>query len=165
MTDPMLPPPQRSVFLDDGREFADFSGSDYGEQPEWEKEEILGQGIIIRGLSDATFEPEGSNMGPARSVLYNLITDDPDAEPWGMFFTDWGVTASGKEDQRNSTVIKQVRAAMARNGGRAFLAQMEKETSETHKGQTYYKLVKYVRNVTPEDAFPKDAAPSTTKTK
>lgn len=154
VSDMQLPPGARSIYLPDGREFADFSGSDFGVQPEWEKKDILNRGIIIQGLSEEVFEPEGSTMGPARAVLYNLIEDSADVEPYGMFFTDYGLLPNGKENARNSTVVKQVRAAFAKNGMRPFLAEMVEEKSDAHKGQTYYKLVRYVPNVTPPDAFP-----------
>lgn len=138
-------PPVRTVYLDTGEEVAEFTGGDFGNQPDWDKDQLLGKGIVIRGLSTEVFEQEP--FPPARSVLYNAIdTDDADTDPWGMFFSDCGDT-----DTRTSTVIKQIRSEFRKNGGKPFLATLEKVSSESHKGQTYYKLVRYIRNATPKD--------------
>jgi|KBSMisStaDraftv2_1062788.scaffolds.fasta_scaffold01203_26 hypothetical protein len=134
----------RSVFVDTGEEVAEFTGSDFGNQPEWTKEDLEGQGIIFRGLSTEIYKPEGSSFPPARSVLYNLVTDDRDTEPWGMFFSD-----EGNDSPKTSTIIKQVRSEFRKNGGRPFLATIVNVQSEAHKGQSYWKLAKYVRNATP----------------
>ena len=149
MTDfPALPPNVRTVFLPTGEEVVEYTGSEFGNQPEWAKEFLPGKGIIIRGLSDDTFHPEGSAFAPARSVLYNLMENDPQPdEPWGMFFTD-----CGDEDPRTSPFIRNVRKELRRNGGRPFLTDVEYIDSQAHKGQGYWNLKRFVRNVTPEPA-------------
>jgi hypothetical protein len=141
--------PLRSVYTESGEEVAEYVGSEFGNQPEWSKEDLEGQGIIFRGLSAETFHPEGSTFPPARSVLYNLVSDERDTDPWGMFYSDYGLLPDGKEDPRNSTIIKQVRSEFRKNGGRPFLATIQQVQSEAHKGQSYWKLAKYVRNATP----------------
>lgn len=161
MTDtPQLPQPVspiRTVFLETGEEIAEFSGSDFGMQPEWDKREIVGQGLIIRGLSESTFSPEGSAFPPARSVLYNLITDSQDTEPWGMFFTDKTTDRQildGKENPDTSVVIKQIRQQFRKNGGRAFLITLDYvenvPATKNMPARGYYTLKKYVKNVLPE---------------
>lgn len=144
---PSLPEPAvRTVFLDTGEEVVEFVGSEFGNQPDWDKSYLQGRGIIIRGLSTETFAPEGSTFAPARSVLYNLIDDDPQPdEVWGMFFTD-----CGDEDSRTSPFIRNVRKEFKRNGGRPFIADMAYVQSEAHKGQGYWNLKRYIRNVTPD---------------
>ena len=147
---PALPNP-KAVYLDTGEEVLEYSGSDFGNQPEWSKEFLAGKGLIIRGLSMDTYQLEGSTMAPARSVLYNLLEDDPNpTEPWGMFFSDLGLDEQGKEKRETSPVIKQVRSEFKRNGGRPFIVTIHNKDSEAHKGQDYWSLARYVRNVTPE---------------
>jgi hypothetical protein len=147
---PQLPDP-KAMYLESGEEILEYSGSDFGTQPEWSKEFLAGKGIIIRGLSEETYHPDGTAMLPARSVLYNLLEGDPNpTEPWGMFFSDLGLDAQGKEQRDTSTVIKQVRSELRRNGGRPFLVTMEYKDSEAHKGQGYWTLKRFVRNVTPD---------------
>lgn len=142
--DNQLPVPVRTVYLNTGEEIAEFSGSDFGNQPDWDKSFLVGKGIIIRGLSTEIFHPEGSAFPPARSVLYNLLDEDRDTEPWGMFYSD-----CGDADPRTSPVIKNVRSELRKNGNRPFLCSLEEVQSDAHKGQSYYKLVRFVRNVTP----------------
>jgi len=143
---PALSAPVKEVYLDTGELVTEYSGSEYGNQPTWTKEELVGQGIVIRGLSLETFQQEGSSYPPARSVLYTLITEDLDTDPWGMFFTDYGLDNQGKEQLRTSTIIKQIRAEFRRNGNRPFLADIEMIPSESHKGQSYWKLKRFVRS-------------------
>jgi hypothetical protein len=144
VTDDYRLPEPKTVFLSTGEEAYDFAGSDFGNEPEWTKEELVGRGIIIRGLSEDLFEPEGSSFPPARSVLYNLLEEDPNpSEPWGMFFSD-----KGDNDKATSVVIQQVRKQI-RRGRLPFVATLTKHESTTFKGQSYYSLEKYVPNATP----------------
>jgi len=122
-----------------GEEVAEFVESSFGVQPEWSKEDLVGQMLIIRGLSDETWQQIGSNFPPARSILYSVDTDQPGDESWGMMFSD------------NSPIIEQVRRQFRRNGGKPFVATLQSRDSEAHKGQTYWILTKYVENVTPKD--------------
>lgn len=155
-----LPPPrsiERTVFNPEtGEELADFSGSDFGNQPEWDKRDLIGKGIIVRGLSEEVFAPEGSTYPPARSLLYNLMTDPTDSDAWGMFFTDKTTDrqiTDGKENPDTSVVIKQARKALRKNGGRSFPATLEwVETAEATKNapaRGYYTLKRYVHNAGP----------------
>ena len=142
-----LPAPQspiRTVYTDSGEEVVEYIGAEFGNQPEWSKKELIGQGLVFRGLSDDTFHPEDSTFPPARSVLYNLVTEEATEEPWGMFYSDLG-----DQDRRTSVLIKQVRKEFRRNGNRPFIATLEYVNSEVHKGQGYYKLARYIRNVNP----------------
>ena len=147
---PQLPDP-KAIYLATGEEVLEYSGSDYGNQPEWSKEFLQGKGLIIRGLSEDTYQADGSTMYPARSVLYNLLEEDPNpSEPWGMFFSDLGLDSDGKEKRETSTVVKQVRSELRRNGGRPFIVTIQYKDSEAHKGQGYWTLQRFVRNVTPD---------------
>lgn len=164
--DKALPsPPVRSVFLDTGEEVAEYTGSDFGNQSEdWDKRNLIGAGLIIRGVSSETFHEDGSTYPPARSVLYNVVhlkmgdveyADDAGIDPWGMFFTDqteephdWG---TAREAKGTSTLLKQVRTEFKKNGGRPFLATIEWVVTVPAKGnaaeQGYYKLAKWTRKV------------------
>jgi hypothetical protein len=134
MSAPELPEP-KSVFLDTGEQVYEYFGSDFGIQPDWSKEELEGQGLIIRGLSEETFK--GDFDIPARSVLYNVIDDPEGTEPWGMFFSE------------GSPVIQQVQRQLAK-GRVPFIATIRSKKSESHKGQSYWTLERWVRNVTEE---------------
>lgn len=156
--DPQLPSGQaiRTVFLPDGEEIAEYSGSDFGNQPEWSKMALVGGGLIIRGLSSETFHQEGSTFPPARSVLYNIVeahfgdevyTDPPGTEPWGMFFSE------GNAVTKRSTILDQIESEFRKNGGRPFLTSIAwVETQAATKNapaRGYYKLGRYIRNATP----------------
>lgn len=131
-----LPQP-KEVFLETGEQVYDFAESDFGNQPPVSKEDMLGKPIIVRGLSTETFDGGYGALG--RSMRWNSLDEDaPDDEPWGFFFSD------------DSTIIQQVRKA--ENAGRTpFIAIMVKVDSQAHKGQSYYKLARYVRPVAPSE--------------
>jgi len=146
-----LPQGVRTTYLASGEEVVEYTGSDFGNEPEWSKEFLVGKGIIVRGLSQELFHPEGSTMGPARSVLYNLVEGDPQPdEPWGMFFSDYGLDNDGKEKRETSTVIKQVRSELRRNGGRPFITDMIYVETDEKAGRGYWTLKRFVRNVNPD---------------
>jgi|SRR5215475_6808250 len=163
--------PIHTVYLDTGEEVAVYSGSDFGNQPDWDKRAMTGWGLVIRGVSSETFHEDGSNIRfPARSVLYNVIdgwftgadgtdtfSDGPETDPWGMMFSDatenpndWGTSREAKD---TSVLLKQVRSEMRKNGGRPFLSSMTWIETVPAKGnmpaQGYYKLQKYTRNASP----------------
>lgn len=153
MEDRSLPVPSvRTVFLDTGEEVAEYGGSPFGLQPEWDKKDIIGAGLIFRSLSTETFHQEGSAFPPARSILYNVVDanirgtpykDERDQEPWGMLFSD-----CGDEDSRTSTIITQVRQEFRRNGGRPFLTSID--YVDKGNGMGYYTLKRYMRVVSPK---------------
>lgn len=155
-----LPAPSstvRTVYLPDGTEVVEFTGSDLGVQPEWDKRVLVGAGLVIRGLSDGTFHQDGSPYPPARAILYNVIeahfgpetySDPPGTEPWGMLFSD-----RGYKEKDTSVIIDQVRDEFRRNGNRPFLTTIEFVVTVEAKGNNpergYYKLARWVRNATP----------------
>lgn len=164
-----LPPPRRAdidrtVFNPEtGEELADFTGSDFGLQPDWDKRDMVGHGIIVRGTSEEVFHPEGSAYPPARSLLYNLMTDAVDAESYGMFFSDLTTDkqiAEGKEHPDTSVVLKQARKALRKSHGRAFPAMLEwVETTEATRNapaRGYYTLKKYVHQADLPDPTSKE---------
>jgi hypothetical protein len=108
----------------------EFDLNDFGIQPEWDKEDIIGIGIRIHGLSESQFE--GAFAQPARSVLYNLLTDSLDMPPYGMLFSE------------GSVILKHVEA-MVKRGHVPFRAVLRKKESQQHKGQSYWYLDKYVQ--------------------
>lgn len=158
--DPQLPPPTgqsiHTVYLPDGTEVAEYSGSDFGNQPEWDKRVLVGAGLVIMGLSSDTFHQDGSSFPPARSVLYNVIqasfgdevySDPPGTEPWGMFFSE------GNSTTKRSIILDQIESEFRKNGNRPFLTSIAwVETQPATKNapaRGYYKLARYVRNATP----------------
>lgn len=148
-----LPAPKiNTLFTSGGEEIVEYTGSDFGNEPDWDKTFLVDKGIIIRGLSEEQFKQDGSAFPPARSVLYNLLEDDPQPEEaWGMFFTDYGIQEDGKEHKDTSTVIKQVRHEFKRNGGRPFLTTIEYVVTDAKANRGYWTLKRFVRNATPKD--------------
>jgi hypothetical protein len=132
-----LPAP-KTVYLPSGEQVYEFQESDFGVQPEWQKDDLIGQLVIVRGLSEDTWQQPGSSFPPARAILYNVEDDDTDTPAWGMFATD------------DSAIINQVRRAI-RKGAVPFVVTLAKRSSEAHKGQEYYIFERYVKNIT-EDA-------------
>ena len=141
MTDHDLAIPQETLITTFGEEVYDFEASDFGNRPEWSKEDLIGQPLIIRGLSEDTYERE-DNTGRnrvARSVKYNRAEEPRSVEPWGMLFSD------------PSVAIDEVRKRIAR-GQMPFLATLALVNSTENRGQTYWKFVKFVRTVEAEAA-------------
>jgi hypothetical protein len=156
----------RTVFLPDGTEVAEYSGSDFGNQPDWDKRVLVGAGLVIRGLSTETFHQDGSAFPPARSVLYNVVdvmfgdegryTDPPETEAWGMFFSE------GNAQTKRSIILDQIESEFRKNGNRPFLTSIAwVETQPATKNapaRGYYKLARYVRNAT--ETSPKSETPT-----
>ena len=156
-----LPQPERAIrstYTEHGEELAEYTGTDLGNQPEWDKRELIGQGLIIRGISTSFLpQPEGSSMPPARNVLYNLINEPRDVDPCGMPFTDKTSDAQlreGKEHPETAPVLKQIRSEFRKNGGRPLPITLDfVETSPATKNAAargYYTIKRYVKNVTPQ---------------
>lgn len=157
--------PVRTVHLPSGEEVAEYSGSDFGNQAEeWDKSNLVGAGLVIRGVSTETFHEEGSSFPPARSILYNVLelkigdvmyADPPDTEAWGMFFSDMTVNpmdwGTNREHKDTSVMLKQVRTEFRKNGGRAFVSSIDWVETQPAKGNAaargYYKLARWVRSV------------------
>jgi hypothetical protein len=132
--EPALPPAQKTVYLETGESVYDY-GTEFGEQPSWTKEDLNGQPIVIRGLSEEVFE--AGYQVAARSVLHTLPEEPEGTTPWGMFFSD------------DSPIVRQTRERI-RKGRVPFIAVLRKRPSELHKGQSYWTLERYMPNVTPE---------------
>ena len=130
--------PESTLIMEYGETVYDFEASDFGNRPEWSKEDLIGQPLIIRGLSEDTYEREqGGRIRVARSVRYNRAEEAPSVEPWGMLFSD------------PSVAIDEVRKRVAR-GQVPFLATLAMVDSSENKGQSYWKFVKYIRTVEQE---------------
>jgi len=128
--------PQNTLVTEYGETVFDFESSDFGNRPEWSKEDLIGQPLIIRGLSEDTYE-RADNSGRirvARSVRYNRATEPRSAQPWGMLFSD------------PSVAIDEVRKRIER-GQMPFLATLALVDSTENRGQTYWKFVRFVRTV------------------
>src|ERR1043165_3299500 len=109
----------------------DFDLNDFGLQPEWEKEALEGIGIVIKGLSESQFE--GDFDRPARSVLYNLMFESQQEQPYGMFFSE------------DSVVVRHVKT-MVERGHIPFRAVLRRKESQSRKGfNPYWYLDKYVQ--------------------
>jgi len=147
MTEQELAIPQATLITEYGEEVYDFESSDFGYKPEWSKEDLIGKPLIIRGLSQDTYEREDNSgrVRIARSVRYNRAEEPRATSPWGMFFSD------------PSVAIDEVRKRIER-GQMPFLATLAMVQSTENKGQTYWKFVRFVRTVETEPA-PALAAP------
>jgi len=131
--------PQSTLVTEYGETVYDFESSDFGNRPEWQKEDLIGQPLIIRGLSEDTYE-RVDNQGKlrvARSVRYNRASEPRSMEPWGMLFTD------------PSVAIDEVRKKIER-GQMPFLATLAFVDSTENKGQSYWKFVRFVRTIETE---------------
>ena len=125
------------MFTDEGEEVFLFEASDFGNQPDWTKESLDGEPILIRGLSQDFFE---GDFGQARSILYNVRTDTKETEPWGMFF-QW--------EPNQAPIFGQIEKYLKRGGRFPFIAVLRSKKSEAHKGQAYWILEPYKKDVTP----------------
>ena len=139
MTDQDLALPQSTLVTEYGETVYDFESSDFGNKPEWKKEDLIGQPLIIRGLSQDTYEREDKDgrLRIARSVRYNRAEEPRSTEPWGMLFSD------------PSVAIDEVRKRIER-GQMPFLATLALMDSTENRGQTYWKFVRFVRTVETE---------------
>lgn len=130
--------PQSTLVTEYGETVYDFESSDFGNRPEWTKEDLIGKPLIIRGLSEDTYEREqGGRVRVARSVRYNRAEEPRSVEPWGMLFSD------------PSVAIDEVRKRIER-GQMPFLATLAMVDSLENKGQSYWKFVRYIRTVETE---------------
>lgn len=131
--------PQSTLVTEYGETVYDFESSDFGNRPEWTKEDLIGKPLIIRGLSQDTYEREQKDgkVRVARSVRYNRAEEPRSVEPWGMLFSD------------PSVAIDEVRKRLER-GQIPFLATLAYVDSLENKGQSYWKFVRYVRTVETE---------------
>ena len=139
MTDQDLALPQNTLVTTYGETVYDFESSDFGNRPEWTKEDLIGQPLIIRGLSQDTYErvDKDGRVRVARSVHYNRAEEPRSVAPWGMMFSD------------PSVAIDEVRKRLAR-GQMPFLATLALLDSTENRGQTYWKFVRFVRTVETE---------------
>ena len=103
----------------------DFDLGDFGNQLEFDKDELDGKVVIVRGVSESEFT--GNFQTPARSLLFNFLDDPKNIDAWGAFFT------------ADSPIIHQAQE-MIRKGHVPFYAQIVKVQSQRNRGYTYWTL-------------------------
>lgn len=104
----------------------DFDLGDFGNQPDYTKDDLDGKVIIVYGVSQATFD-SGQFQTGAKSLLHKLPNEDADIAPYGMMFSE------------SSPVIRQA-AEMEAAGKVPFMARLVKKGSKQNKGQSYWTL-------------------------
>jgi len=103
-----------------------FDNGGRGEVPTFKKEDLNGKTVIIAGISD---EPEDFQLGPVRFIMLYREGDNLKNEPWGVMV------------HAQSPIVGQVENQVKR-GRTPFAARIERVPSKSHKGYSYWRLVK-----------------------
>jgi hypothetical protein len=97
----------------------DLEYGQFGNQPDWTKEELNGKVLIIVGVSVDKFEGEFDT--PARSLLHYMPDEDrTKIDPWGLLLSE------------NSPAITRALGQLEKNGGRPFYARLIKKQGKKY---------------------------------
>lgn len=99
---------------------------DRGVQPDFEKDSLNGQTVMIFGIKG----PEDFPMGPVYFVLLKRAVDPREAEPWGVMFP-----------ASNRPMIPTI-LDMATRGRLPFPAVLRLRASESNKGYEYWDIAR-----------------------
>lgn len=102
---------------DQPEEVGDLEFGQFGNIPEFTKEEYNGKVIVVVGVSTETFQGEFEQG--AKSILHFMPDEDRRGEPWGLLLGE------------KSPAITRAEGQLQKNGGKPFYARIIKVQGKT----------------------------------